>query len=414
MSVRRETRTDPKTGRKREFLIVDVCVQHPDGRTERVRRVSPIQTKKAAKQYEAELRHELLHGTHGKEVNTSGKEDGNPTSRKGKKVPTLKEFAREFIRDYAVANNKSSEIETKQMILTQHLVPALGNLRLDQIGPKQIEKYKADKLKKGRVVRQSNNQKPKRQSRKRKNKGRKQSKGLSRKTLNNHLAVLRKLLDVAVEWEILAHLPRIKWLKVEEPEFDFLTFREADRLIESADPEFKAMIHVALKSGLRLGELRGLTWDSVDLVGGKLVVRRAVVRGKMVSPKSGKKREVPLCDATIRVLKAHRHLKSKQVFCQADGKALTKNMCKWPLWRACRRAGLRQISWHVTRHSYASHLAMLGVPLKVIQELLGHARIDTSLRYSHLSPDVKRDAVQLLGRTNGNMTATAPFCRATT
>jgi site-specific recombinase XerD len=54
------------------------------------------------------------------------------------------------------------------------------------------------------------------------------------------------------------------------------------------------------------------------------------------------------------------------------------------------------IGWHDLRHTYASHLAMKGVPLKVIQELLGHATIEMTMRYAHLSPEVKQEAVQLL------------------
>ena len=63
---------------------------------------------------------------------------------------------------------------------------------------------------------------------------------------------------------------------------------------------------------------------------------------------------------------------------------------------SCKVAGLRAAGWHVLRHTFASHLAMRGVPLKVIQELLGHATIQMTMRYGHLSPDVSRDAVRLL------------------
>ncbi|WP_426746801.1 tyrosine-type recombinase/integrase [Myxococcus faecalis] len=65
-----------------------------------------------------------------------------------------------------------------------------------------------------------------------------------------------------------------------------------------------------------------------------------------------------------------------------------------------KRAGVTRdkstIGWHDLRHTYGSYLAMRGVPLKVIQELMGHATLDMTMRYAHLSPQVKQDAVQFL------------------
>jgi site-specific recombinase XerD len=84
------------------------------------------------------------------------------------------------------------------------------------------------------------------------------------------------------------------------------------------------------------------------------------------------------------------------VFCTDYGRMLKKNEVKHPLWRATRKTSLRHIGWHTLRHTFASHLAMRGVPIKAIQELLGHATIEMTMRYAHLSPHVARDAVKLL------------------
>ena len=75
---------------------------------------------------------------------------------------------------------------------------------------------------------------------------------------------------------------------------------------------------------------------------------------------------------------------------------LTEDECKHPLWRACRRAGLRILGWHALRHSFASHLVMRGAPLKAVHEPLGLSDSRMPMQYSHLSPSVRRDAVALL------------------
>jgi len=59
---------------------------------------------------------------------------------------------------------------------------------------------------------------------------------------------------------------------------------------------------------------------------------------------------------------------------------LKKGEVKQPLWRATKRAGRRRIGWHTLRYTFASHLAMRGVPLKAIQELMGHATIEMTMR----------------------------------
>lgn len=353
MSIRRRRWTDA-AGVRREAWVVDVQAVGKDGRLRRVQRVSPIQNRRAAEKLEHDIREELVNAD--ERVTIAAIES-----------PLLSGFAEEFLTTYAAANNKPSEVESKRMILRVHLVPALGALRLDQIGLAEIDAYKAKKL----------------------------YAGLAPKTLNNHLTVLRKLLTTAIEWKRLTVAPPIKWMKPPAPEFDFLTFEEADLLIAAAEDAWRPMITVAVRTGLRLGELLALGWTDVDLKAGRLFVRRAVARGIIGTPKNGCSREVALSKQAAAALEALPQ-RGSFVFSRADGAMLTKDETKAPLRNALKSAGLRHIGWHVLRHTFASHLVMRGAPIKAVQELLGHSTIEMTMRYAHLSPDARRDAVRLL------------------
>jgi integrase len=348
---------------------VDVVVEHADGRIERVKKVAPVQSRRGAQAYERELREALLSGRRAKEVAKAA-------------VPTVAEFEKEFLDTYAKVNNKPSEVAAKTSHLKVHLLPFFGKMKLDAITPRDIERYKAAKLT--------------------------GEKAQSPKSINNHLTVLRRMLGVAVDWGLIEKVPKMKPMRAPKPKFDFLTFEEADRLVAAAEEPWKTEVIVALRTGLRHGELHGLRWGDVDLVAGRLVVRRTLWRKQFGTPKSGKEREVPLSDETIAALKHHRAQQRVRsvgddlVFSTDDGKFLLATACKWPLWRACKRAGLRPIQWHVLRHTFASHLVMRNAPIKAVQELMGHSTIEMTMRYAHLSPAAKRDAVMLLDRKHGH------------
>ena len=359
-----------------ERWIVDVKVTEPKtGKVIRVRDFSPVDTRRGAEQHERQIRQRILDGSLGKEEQ---KQEQQPTQEQ--RIPTLGEFAPRFLK-VSTNNNKHSSVVSKQQLLEDHIIPALGKVRLDRIGLAEIEDFKAD-------MRQKVNGKLKGNSR------------LSPKTINNALTVLRKLLSLAAEQGVISHVPPVKWLKVHKPPFDFLSFEEAERLIDAAEPAWRTMITLALKSGLRLGELHGLQWSDVDFVAGRLTVRRNIWRGVINTPKGGRSRTVDLPATMVRMLKEHRHLKGPYVFCDASDQPLTEQRCRKPLLRALKRAGITReegrIGWHDLRHTYASHLVMRGTPLKVVQELLGHSTIEMTMRYAHLSPEAKQRAVQCL------------------
>ncbi len=363
--------------------MVDVKVKLPGRPVQRVRDFSPVNTRRGAEAHERQIRQAIQDGTFGKEVIAQ-------------EVPTLSEFVERFLT-YSENNNKPSTVVSKKDTLKNHIVPYFGSKRLHEIGSADLEAFKAVMRRKLSASRATKHDATIYAIRKRRNAP---VPHLSLKSVNNALTILRKLLAVAEEQGVIAHIPRVRFFRVEKPSFDFLDFDEAERLVKAADPGWRLLAETALKTGLRQGELIGLQWSDLDLVRGKLHVRRTLWRGIAGSPKGGRARTVDLPLLLVNALKAYRHLKGPYVFCQADGEPLRPGLLKGPLERALRRAGIARdqgrIGWHDVRHTYGSHLAMRGVPLKVIQELMGHASLDMTMRYAHLSPETKQNAVQVL------------------
>ena len=296
-------------------------------------------------------------------------------------VPTVKDFVPVYLASSKL-DNKISWYQSKAHILGLHVVPRLGDLRLDEITFSVIEDLKI-------ALAETRNGRVKRAMRL-----------LNPKTINNVLTTLRHMLQVARKRGLIDRLPEILRMKAAPSKFDFLTFEESERLVAHAEGQWKTMIIVALRTGLRRGELLGLRWEDVDLVRGRLFVQQSYVRGVFGTPKSGKPREVPLSNQARHALEAHRHTRSERVFCDAQGRPFKMGIMLSKLWRMCRLAGLRQIGWHVQRHTFASHLVMRGVAIRAVQEMMGHASIVITQRYAHLAPEVSRDAVQLLDATS--------------
>ena len=352
-------------------------VRKPDGSRERISGTAPrhVNTKVAAQQAMLDHIERILHP----ERAPKPKEE----------APTLAEFAPTYMEGVE-RKNKTSTFDAKVMMLRMHLVPALGELPLDAIDYAAVEDLKVALARTAtRNVSRKKDGKPG---------TRKETKHLSNKSINNVLTLLRHMLKVAKKRGLISTVPEIEAYRVPEPDTDFLSFEEADRLIEGARElgEWRTMIVVALRTGLRFGELIALRWEDVDLVAGKLTVRKSIVKGHEGEPKGRRSREVPLGDEVLRLLKQHRHLRGARVFCDQDGGVLRTPKARWELERACKRAGLRLVGWHTLRHSFASHLVMRGVSIVIVQRLLGHVDIKTTMRYAHLSPDVTREAVQRL------------------
>ncbi len=333
---------------------VDIRVQFPDGSQRRERKKLSVTSKSAAQRWAEEReRHLIRHG---------------PPQPK-KEVPTLKEFASRFVNGYARANRqKPSTIFSKEMVLRVHLIPFVGHKRLDAITNEDVQRLKEWLQAK------------------------------SPKTVNNVLAVLSRLLKVAVEWNVIERMPcTVRLLKIPKSSASFHDFEQYERLVRAARDDGQTILMVLLggDAGLRCGEMIALEWNDVDLQKRQLCVQRSDWNGEVNSTKGGRLRYVPLTSRLATALREHRHLRSPRVLSQDDGTPLTRQFVHSRVQSAARRANVKK-GVHILRHTFCSHLAMRGAPAKAIQELAGHQDLSMTQRYMHLSPAALDAAIRLL------------------
>jgi len=331
----------------------------------RHRKKSPVNSKTGAKDYEALLRQKLARGK-------------SIEKEKTEKKQLFSEFAWYWFETYAKTNNKHSEILNKEGILRVHLIPFFGKAKLDSINNQLVEKYKREK----------------------------QKTRLCNKSINNHLTVLRKCLETALEWQILEYTPRVKLLKTPPSKFDYLNESECKLLLDNSSGNLHDMILMALNTGLRFGELIALTWKDVNFEKKLLTINKAIAKGVLGSTKSNKNRYIPLTDSVITMLNSRKenNVRNNELIFFENNSFLGQARYIKKIHKLCKDLKFRRISWHVLRHTFASHLAQKGISLKAIQELLGHSDIKTTMRYAHLSPRELRQAVDVLsfGQQVGN------------
>jgi integrase len=141
---------------------------------------------------------------------------------------------------------------------------------------------------------------------------------------------------------------------------------------------------LSMNTGLRRGEVIKLRWASVDF-------NRQLVTVEGRNAKNRQTRHVPLNDEAVNVLRNWReqHGTGARIFDVATGFRTA-----WE--KVLKRAKIRNFRWHDLRHHFASRLVQHGVPLNTVRDLLGHSTVGMSLRYAHLAPDQRREAVAKL------------------
>jgi len=245
--------------------------------------------------------------------------------------------------------------------------------------------------------------------------------GLAVATINKRLMVLKLLIAKAVAWkmcprELLLDVRDVKTLGGANKRLRFLSKVEQDALIEACDAHVKPIVQTALATGMRKGEILGLKWDKVDL-------RHNLIF--LDTSKNGERREVPVSDSLKAILQSiTRHITIPYVFHDGKGRygdvkkswhsallraevhgyskcdyqSSVQNSGTCPLCNSeiLTRKGIKDFKFHDLRHTFASHLVMAGIDLATVAALLGHKDIKMTLRYAHLAPSHKKNALQKL------------------
>ena len=267
---------------------------------------------------------------------------------------------------------KPSTIENVESEVRTHLAPAFGGRSMDRIEPEDVADLIASM----------------------------EARGLAPKTIHNVIGTLSALFN-------FAKAPRRRWATVnpcvgaelpaipEAVEIKFLTLPELDALIAHArrgpfQELDRALYLTAAMTGLRKGELLALRWRDVDWTAARIRVRQNYVRGRYGTPKSRRStRSVPMADdvggALDRLFQASSwQAEDHLVFANpvTSGPLTAANITR-RLHKALADAGLdSEHVFHDLRHTFGTHMAAAGVPIRTLQELMGHKHLTTTQRYA--------------------------------
>lgn len=306
---------------------------------------------------------------------------------------TVREYMEQWLADVAKPEVRDTTYRSYEQMTRLYIVPVLGYLKLGALQPSHVQGLHAQM----------------------------QERGLSRNTVQRAHRVLHNALNRAVQW---GYLPRNVADVVHPPtpkrtELNTLDVAQVKRLLDTAKGRrWEALLALAVATSLREGELLGLKWCDIDFEIGTLQVQRqlGITSRKLVEPKTDStRRSMHLPAYAVTALREHRIrqnetrlIKGREwqnndlIFPTHSGKPLmARNMVR-EFKNLLKKADLPDIRFHDLRHTAATLMLLQGIPVKVVQERLGHSQISLTLgTYSHVLPSMDKDAAakmdQLLG-----------------
>ena len=287
---------------------------------------------------------------------------------------TVPEAGARYLRHLTSLGRKRSTLMDYESTLRVHLTPFFSELPLAEVGQPQVEAFIAEKLGEGRAP----------------------------KSIRNYLGLLHSVFVFA---------ERRGWSRgnpcklVERPqdvrgdaEIRFLDAAELEALLRATpDSELGATDRIlylaAAMTGLRQGELLALRWRDIDWSAARIRVRQSYVRGEFGAPKSKRSsRSVPLADRLAAELERHFQRSEwrgddELVFPHPQtGRPLERSRLLKRFKASLTRARVREVRFHDLRHTFGTRMAAAGVPLRTLQEWMGHRDFKTTLIYADYQP----------------------------
>lgn len=293
---------------------------------------------------------------------------------------TIAEAGERYLRHVEhVLERRPTTVADYGSVLRRHLAPFFGQRRIDQISADDFTAYLA----------------------------RKSKEGLSSKTVSNHLSFAHGLFGFALKRRWISANPvlgvdRPRYAGF-NPDIRFLDRSEVEALVRAVPddllgPTDRALYVTAAMAGLRQGELFALRWCDVDRPAGVVRIRRSITRGRLGAPKSRRSsRAVPMADRVARELEQHFQGSNYQgdeelVFAHPEtGRFYDPSRSRKRFKAALAAAGLRPLRFHDLRHTYGTAMAGAGVPMRTLQEWMGHRDYSTTLIYADYSPSPGRE-----------------------
>lgn len=307
---------------------------------------------------------------------------------------TTQNLLTEWLEIYQKERIKARTYSRYQGLITMHIVPTLGERNISELGRREIQEFLTQQKKDGNM---RNGEK------------------LSATSTNMMLSVLNLAFEYACDMEYIEENPciRVRRTKAETKKIEAFTIEE-QRAIEAeisrSDDRRLHGILLCLYTGLRIGELLGLTWNDVDLGRGVIKITKTVYREKNDSgtwqlcvdtPKTkASDRIIPLPEYITDMLRQdYETAQTPYVVENKKGERMSIRSYQYIFENLTERAGVRKLNFHALRHTFATRAIECGMDIKTVADIMGHQNASITLnRYAHCMLDHKIEMMKKLPR----------------